>query len=431
MTRIRWLAATLLALPALAGGVPRPTASGAAPLPSTETKEDTAPTGRYDGEYGLWVEQDEHRLVVHWMTRHEGPGFAQILIDGRSRDSVATDAAIAHVATLRLPGVDRLVLRFGSADDRTDRTETALYPRDDDRRPGRVDPADSLFVMGDIHGEYDNLIAVLRNADLIDTNGAWTGGTAQLVVVGDMLDRGTDATRVLWYLYHLERDAARKGGHVRVLLGNHEVMVMANDLRYTTPKELHIAEAYDAPYWRLYDPNRSTLGRWLASLPAVLQVGDVLFAHGGVPPSLANTPVEQLNDSLYAYMHEPLFRRYADTTVVVAPMDSVTFNRHYDFFWDPESVLWYRGYLMGDTLGPGLQRVLEGHDATLHVVGHTPLRTILQRYGGAFIDVDMIAPATELLLLVRDGERYRRYRYTSDGPPTPLVGATADDAGSP
>lgn len=430
MVRTRWLAAALLTLPPLVGVVGRGALGGSPtshPGARPSVLTDTVPPGRYDGEYGLWVEQAKGRLVIHWMTRSDGPGFAQVMVAGRTRDSASSPAGITHVATLRLPRSKAVVLRFGAVDDSTDRTETTLYPEDDSIRSGHVGGVDSLFVMGDIHGEYDNLIAVLRNAGIVDEQGGWVGGRAHLVVVGDMLDRGPNATRVLWFLYGLERDAARKGGRVHVLLGNHEVMVMTNDLRYTTPKELYIAEAYGEPYWRLFDPEQSVLGRWLATLPAVLQVGDVLFAHGGVAPALSEAPVEQLNDSLHAYMHEPLFRRYADSTVVVPPMDSVTFNRHYDFFWDEKSVLWYRGYLMGDSLGPGLRRVLKGHDATLHVVGHTPLRTILERYGGAFIDVDMLVPATEMLLLVRDGDGYRRYRYTANGPPEPMPGPTADD----
>mgnify|MGYP000243614500 CR=1 FL=1 len=42
------------------------------------------------------------------------------------------------------------------------------------------------------------------------------------------------------YFYKLEEEAAKAGGHVSFMLGNHEPMVLANDLRYTKEKSIKI-----------------------------------------------------------------------------------------------------------------------------------------------------------------------------------------------
>ena len=49
---------------------------------------------------------------------------------------------------------------------------------------------DRVVAVGDVHGDYDQLVAVLRSAGLIDEQGNWTGGKTHLVQNGDVLDRG-------------------------------------------------------------------------------------------------------------------------------------------------------------------------------------------------------------------------------------------------
>ena len=65
--------------------------------------------------------------------------------------------------------------------------------------------------------------------------GAWTGGATWVVQTGDVLDRGDDEQAILDWFERLERDAAAAGGRFVWLLGNHELMNAAGDLRYVTP----------------------------------------------------------------------------------------------------------------------------------------------------------------------------------------------------
>ena len=102
--------------------------------------------------------------------------------------------------------------------------------------------SDKILVMSDPHGDLDCAVSLLRGGGVIDNNYRWTYGRNRLVVIGDVMDRGNDATQILWLIYKLEQEAAEAGGSVHFLLGNHEPMVLMNDLRYTKEKYLLLAE---------------------------------------------------------------------------------------------------------------------------------------------------------------------------------------------
>ncbi|REP65040.1 metallophosphoesterase, partial [Mycobacterium tuberculosis] len=77
----------------------------------------------------------------------------------------------------------------------------------------------------------------------------------------------------------LQQQAAAAGGAVHFVLGNHETMVLYNDLRYVNPKYLKSAQLLGRSYPALYGPD-STIGQWLRTRPVLLRIGDTLFLHG-------------------------------------------------------------------------------------------------------------------------------------------------------
>ncbi|MGI9178907.1 MAG: metallophosphoesterase [Longimicrobiaceae bacterium] len=389
------------------------------------------PELRLDGEYGLWVREDADRVLVSWIAREPGPGYLRVLTGNQVREELATPAANVHTASFRRPRGNEVVLQYGSSDDPQDRHQTTLYLGAEGRRARPVvSGVDSIFVVADTHGDYGSLIRLLQNGRVIDGQQRWSAGRSHLVLLGDVFDRGPDVTRILWFLYDLERQAERQRGRVHLLLGNHEIMVMQGDLRYVAPKENLIAELHQVDYSRMFDVRQSILGRWLATKPALLKINSVLFAHGGVSPDYLPFTVPTLDDTLAGYMREDIFYHWADSTFWTNPAnlvghDSASIARRENFFWDENSVFWFRGYVQQDTLGAALQAVLRRYGSDLLVVGHTPTPTIHQRYGGALIAAHPRAPATEMLLLVRAGREHRRYRYGLSGPPEPLPPAAA------
>jgi hypothetical protein len=386
--------------------------------------------GPKQGEYGLWVRLDGDSLRASWITGAPGPGFLEVEVSGSSADVEVRlhSTGVAHAGAMEMPPGDQVRLRYGSADDPSDRHETVVRLRDEVRPPVVTRGLDSIYVIGDIHGQYENMVAVLGNAGLIGDRLEWTGGTHHLVVLGDMMSRGSHPTAVLWFLYRLEREAEAAGGKVHIVLGNHEFMVLMDDLRYVQNKESRIAEVHGIPYHRMFDPRHSVLGKWLVSKPVAIQIDDVVMAHGGLGAEYQTFSMEALDDSVARWTGEETFYRWADDAFwedppLVLPMDSVAWNRRLELFFEPTSPIWHREYAQTRTAGDELQNMLDRHRARVHVIGHTPMEAIHQRYGGRVILTNTFPFAAEMLLLVRDPEGldgWARHRIGFEGPPQPL-----------
>ncbi len=102
-----------------------------------------------------------------------------------------------------------------------------------------------IVAIGDVHGDYDAFVSLLRTAKLIDNGTSWTGGTAHLVLPGDYIDRGKDSRKVLDLLMALEPRAEKADGRAtHALLGNHEAMNLYGDLRYAVKADF---EAFRGP----------------------------------------------------------------------------------------------------------------------------------------------------------------------------------------
>ncbi len=361
----------------------------------------------FEGEYALYAGLAPGGLDVRWITNDSVSGVVRARVGGEVVDERTTSAGTVHAARLEAAG-DLVAIEYGAVGaEELHRTEIWMTPL-----PPETDlvPPDSVFIFGDAHGEYHRVVTLLERAGLVDgDSGKWVGGAAVVVMLGDIVDRGEYVTRLLWFLYGLERQARSAGGRVLTLLGNHEVMVMSGDLRYVSQREATIGRVYRMPYAELFDPTVSILGRWLASKPGLVRLGDLLLAHGGVSPEYRNYSLADYQDSLQAFMAEPPFRNWHNPGLLqkfVEDTDLTTreLRHRYDFFFSPQSVFWYRDLVLADTLDSHLEKVLAHFDVSVHVVAHTPVQTIQERYHGSLIAVDLLDAAAEMLLLTRGSD---------------------------
>lgn len=369
---------------------------------------------RVEGEHGLWVRVDGDSVVVNWLTPAPAPGVLEAWADGKRLVRTVTPAMFSHRAAFRAGRRHTVTLRFGAAADDGSLHETTVDLRIPERPPVSVAGVDSLYVLGDTHGELDALIEGLQAAGLVDDELRWSGGRRHLAFAGDLTDRGPDVLGLLWLVYRLEREAESAGGGVHMVLGNHELMVMMGDIRYVHPKELHVAELHDVRYDRMFDVRSSILGRWLASKPGLLRVDRVLIAHGGLGERFADYSLTEFEDTLRTFTGEELFARWADTTYI-PPLDSIGAAQRDAFFWDPDSAFWHREFVWTDTMDVLLDRVLERMESDIFVVGHTPVEEMEARYDGRLIPAHTRRHGAEMLLLVRAPEGYRRYRISARG----------------
>ena len=79
---------------------------------------------------------------------------------------------------------------------------TTAKPRED--APDTWSGVERVVAVGDVHGDVDALMAVLKMAGLVDARGHWSGGKTHLVQTGDIPDRGDQTRQAYELLMRLE-----------------------------------------------------------------------------------------------------------------------------------------------------------------------------------------------------------------------------------
>ena len=120
------------------------------------------------------------------------------------------------------------------------------------------------FVVGDVHGEFGALEALLLRVE-------FTLGRDRLFALGDLVDRGPRSTHALAWM-----ESGRIALSVR---GNHEQMLLERiEGAETFPGEV----SWAMHPWFLHDVARTDWGRWKEMLRALPIAVSVATAHGAV-----------------------------------------------------------------------------------------------------------------------------------------------------
>ncbi|MDR6941366.1 metallophosphoesterase [Mucilaginibacter pocheonensis] len=243
--------------------------------------------------------------------------------------------------------------------------EASIYP----------ESSKTLF-LSDIEGEFGNFRKMLLAAKVMDEQYNWTYGTNALVIAGDLFDRGKDVVPELWLLYKLEDEAKAMGGKVHVILGNHDIMNLSGDHRYTDAKYFKNAWLMKTECKELFGKD-TELGRWLRSKNVVEKIGDVLVMHGGLSPAVL---AQQLNISQL----NATCRSFYDAPRKLVP-DSM------QIFFGKDALFWYRGYFMAPKSNAvQIDSTLAFYKCKNILVGHTIVRwNIASYYGGKVIGIDV------------------------------------------
>lgn len=79
-------------------------------------------------------------------------------------------------------------------------------------------PAQQIDVIGDVHGQAEQLMALLQTLGYRMQNGAWQHPDRQAIFVGDLIDKGPEPAQVLMMVR-----AMVEQGAARLVVGNHEL----------------------------------------------------------------------------------------------------------------------------------------------------------------------------------------------------------------
>ena len=270
-----------------------------------------------------------------------------------------------------------------------------------------------IVAVGDLHGDYEQYITVLRNNGLVDEQSDWQGGETHFVQLGDVVDRGPGSLKIIRHLMRLEKQAKRAGGAVHVLIGNHEVMNIQADLRYVHPGEYSalvtsksemrqnnfLNKVYASrlsldptleereqsaiaalkvefplgyvEHRKLWEPGQE-IARWVAKHNTIVKINDSLFLHAGLNPHEELLKLSTINKRV----KKELSRRAVPSSLT---------NKN-------AGPLWYRGLAKNPRqveLEP-LINMLAFYNVRRIVIAHTPTPgLVLSRFDGRVVMIDV------------------------------------------
>ncbi len=287
---------------------------------------------------------------------------------------------------------------------------------------------EKIVTVGDLHGDYENFVKILRGVGIVDESLHWVAGKTHLVQMGDIMDRGNSAKEIFDLLMNLEKEAESAGGMVHVLLGNHEEAnitgqvfrypdylsdeqfrkFLPDSFRNAKDKDLqkkirtaerlgdrgpynHIAEKF----WgdlkrdprirgRYYTNFMRNYGRWLLKKNAVIKINECIFVHGGISEEFSTWPIQEINDRLRSEL--------GDVSRAIEHEREISFSRPV-LLYAEEGPLWFREFAQPNSLLPEeVDLILANLGARYMIIAHTPqiavTRDRMMRFGGKVWIVD-------------------------------------------
>jgi hypothetical protein len=247
-----------------------------------------------------------------------------------------------------------------------------------------------IIALGDIHGDYNLAIQLLKLASLIkikDNKIIWIGGSTIVVQVGDQIDsyrpskdenKNLDISdepndiKILYLFSDLDKQAAKYNGMVISLLGNHEIMNSEGFINYVSKNNLKdIGGAEERK--RKFAPG-GELGIFLGcTRHSSIIIGSNLFVHAGFIDGLIKemqintiTDIEEINLKIKMWLTGLIDKKYISQII--------------DSSRNTNSIFWTR--VLG-SLKPGIplsntecsnniSQVLKIFQIDKIIVGHTP-----------------------------------------------------------
>ena len=247
---------------------------------------------------------------------------------------------------------------------------------------------EKVLALGDVHGHYEALFGYLFKNGIINDSGNWIWGDGHVILMGDVFDRGNQVTESLWLIYQLDLQARAFGGRVHMLLGNHEVMIMTNDIRYLNKKYVFFSKYFFKDYSLYFDEN-SELGQWLRTRNAIIKVNGNIFSHAGLSPVMYENDISinNINRTLRNYLSDTKKHRK---------------SAFQDLILGSAGPLWYRGYLiecngLSKISQTQVDQILNFYNGNKMVVAHTESMKIKTFFNDKVIAVDVPVRTSDVI----------------------------------
>lgn len=271
---------------------------------------------------------------------------------------------------------DLPVIGAGRTDTLIDQPAAHLLPAPETEGEAAAGPG-PLYVVGDVHGYYDELREALTAEGLIDADGSWAAGNARLWFLGDFTDRGPDGIGVIDLVMQLSAEAAAAGGYCKALMGNHELLLLGAKRFGDTPVQSGAGTASFQAAWLLNGGQKTDMDRledhhlqWMARLDAVMEEDGHLLVHSDTTAYLEyGDSIEAVNDTV----HDVLTRSEADEV------------------WDLFRKFTKRFAFRDASGAEAARRLLDTYGGTRVVHGHSPIPYLLGEVGTEDSDGEQVA----------------------------------------
>lgn len=220
-----------------------------------------------------------------------------------------------------------------------------------------------VIAIGDLHGDYDLTIRVLKLANLIEINGndiKWIGKDTYVVQVGDQVDncRPNDKKcnepsdnnlssysgefaediRILELFTDLNTQAEKENGAVISLYGNHELMNVTGNMNYVSYKDVMkfkpdgtYEEAKKIRQESFAPGNKYAEFLACTRMPAVI-IGSFIFVHAGFITTFLEEYKITSGDDLYKISYS--LRKWLLKSIDKHNVRNIINGRGHSLFWD-------------------------------------------------------------------------------------------------
>jgi hypothetical protein len=182
-------------------------------------------------------------------------------------------------------------------------------------------------------------------------------------------------------IYRLEGQAAKAGGAVHLILGNHEIMVLNHQESYVADKYLLMADKLNMSYANLFS-KQTILGQWLRSKNTILMINDHLFVHAGLSPDFVEIgfTLHDINKHVRYFLNYPYRESHGEIS------RKTIMGKNGPF--------WYRGYLEDNheykhLPEEELSKILSVFQASRIFIGHTNVQGVTPLYQSRVYAMDV------------------------------------------
>ena len=235
-----------------------------------------------------------------------------------------------------------------------------------------------IISIGDIHGDFDVFIKSLLLGGVIDINNKWISSNTIVIQLGDQVDsvraelvaKKKEFGRFSFFkinnlIKKLDKQARKKNSRIVSLLGNHEIMNLIGDFRYTgntellqTTDDINSSEKDMIENRKKYFlKNKDLRLDFACNRNMIIKIGSWLFVHGGlILEIIKEYNIEQIN-------------KIASNFILGKKMNPIDIKKILDY--NPKSPIWNRDFGVNNVDCKYLYKTLKFLNLKHMVIGHT------------------------------------------------------------